>query len=409
MEFIVRGQRIPSLLQLFAISFAMLVSASVAAAQSETVKQLNAAVEQMNLRFEGLTAEVDRGSATVATVRSLDEIVAFRERWWAPGGTAETQMGVYPGGSIRDAYELRARAKLLLNDHSGALADFAKVLTTSDPGEGPLASRNFEKLFAHIDSHKTLAERMTDIDAVIKRAPGVGRLFLKRAGFHDDTTGSYWDKTAADLETALRLSPQEADIYEAALDVYFQLQQGDKALAVLNKAVRELPLNFRFHRIRADVLRGPQVNDAYTVEGLERLTKAIDECSCKRSNLYYYYRERASVNFDLKRYDAAIADATKAIDIADAMSGGKPATPFDDPDDWTQTVHPYFYRAESFIAKGLYKEALPDLDILVRVNGWGGDFERRGEIRCKLRDVAGPKEDEAAALKDGIEVKNPCK
>lgn len=389
-----------------------LMFAFAVAAQTPREKELNTSVEQDKALFERLLGEVDRGTTTAATLSSLNAVVDFRERWWRPGGVLATagDLSLYEAGTLREAYELRGRAKLLLKDHDGALADFASSYSKANSYERDHESRNvedfskyYDSLFTHIRTHRTSAERLADIDAVIGRAPGIGILYIERANYQGD-----YRNAVADAEKAIDLSPKASRFYDFALELYFNGRDAEGALNLLNRATTEIPLNFRFHRIRADVLRGDlETGDPNLA--VQRLTKVIDECKCQRMRLYYYYRERASAYFLLKNYDAVIADATKAIDISDAMSGGKPATRQDDPDDWTQTTHPYFYRASAYMAKGMYKEALPDLDELVRVNGWGTDHEARAEARCKLGDYEGAKEDEMKAKAEISEIKNPCK
>ena len=324
--------------------------------------------------------------------------------------TTETKLSLYQAGCLSEAYLLRARIKFLLNDHPGALADFASALTKATEEErrqeGRVSEddgRVFEPFFKHLEKHKTSAERIADIDAVIKNVPDRGLLYMRRALLRQNP-----QEIISDLETALKLSPKTPYIYEVAVDMIFQLGERERGTAILEKATKEMPLLFRFHRLRADVLRG-DLEEGDPKLALARLTKAIDECSCQRMRLYFYLRERAAVNFKLKNFDAVIQDSSRAIDISDAMSGGKPTTPLDDPDDWTPTVQPFFYRASALMAKGMYKEALPDLDQLVQSNGWGSDYELRAEARCKVGDVAGAKEDEAKAAADVGQVKSPCK
>lgn len=380
--------------------------------KSAREKELNSASVKDQEAYERLLGVVEKGSITSSTLASINEVVQFRERWWGPGGIAATSgnLSLYTAGGLREAYELRARAKLLQKDHDGALADFALSLSHTTEDERRDETRisetdlkHYDNLFKHISTHKTTAEMMTDIDLLLKKAPTLGVLYMQRSLYQDRP-----DRTAADLDTALRVSPKVPRIYEVALDWYFQLGDGEKALMVLDKAVKEMPLIFRFHRLRADVLRGDLESGDLNL-AVKRLTKVIEECSCQRSRLYFYFRERASVNFLLRNFDAVISDASRAIDITEAMSGGKPTTPLDDPDDWTQTLQPYFYRASAYMAKGMYKEAMPDLNILVEQQGWGSDFQMRAEARCKLGDFQGAKADELKSAVDNIEIKNPCK
>lgn len=393
-----------SLFALFWLPFA-------AQAQTPREKELNSSVEQDKNLYDRLLNELDRGNATAATLSSSNSIVEFRERWWRPGGVLATAgaLTLYEAGSLREAYELRARTKLLLNDHDGALADFGTSFLKATSSERDQESRNvpdfskyYDSFFAHVRSHRTSSERINDIDAVIKRAPDIGILYIERASFqarHADAV--------ADAEKALKLSPKAARLYDLALEFYFNEGDAVGALNLLNKATTEVPLNFRFHRLRADVLRG-DLETADPKLAVQSLSKVIDECKCQRARLYYYYRERASVYYLLKNYDAVIADASKAIDISDAM-GGKPATSNDDPDDWTYSTQPFFYRASAYMAKGMFKEALPDLDILVDQSGMGVDHQMRAEARCKLGDYKGAKEDEMKAKDEISEIQNPCK
>jgi tetratricopeptide (TPR) repeat protein len=386
------------------------------AAEKERVaaraKELNSAVERDLSTYTSILTSVENGTLPANARVLADEIVRFRERWWGPKGIAatETKMSLYQAGSLSEAYLLRARIKFLLNDHSGALSDFASVLTKATEEErrqeGRVSEddgRVFEPFFKHLEKHKTAAEQIADIDAVITSVPDRGILFMRRALLRQNP-----QEIISDLETALKLSPKTPYIYEVAVDMIFQLGERERGTAILEKATKEMPLLFRFHRLRADVLRG-DLEEGDPKLALARLTKAIDECSCQRMRLYFYLRERAAVNFKLKNFDAVIQDSSRAIDISDAMSGGKPTTPLDDPDDWTPTVQPFFYRASALMAKGMYKEALPDLDQLVQSNGWGSDYELRAEARCKVGDIAGAKEDEAKAAADVGQVKNPCK
>ena len=387
-----------------AAAVVVLILAQLAGAQTPKEKELNDSVVRDREAFGRLQAEVGRGAVTRATLSALDGVVGFRDRWWGPGGIAATSAGMSlerPGG-VREAYGLRAKAKLILGDHAGALADFAFVLTKDDPDEGKLSDSHFNDLFEHIERHRTSAERMADLDAVIRQAPRHGLLYMRRAQFKD-----YSDAAVADIETAMKLDTKNTAIYDAALDLYLQRGEKELAMTVLERATREIPLNFRFHRIRAEGLRGQQEDGSDTREGLQRLTRAINECRCQRTRLYYYYRERAAVHFHFKDYDAAIADADIAIAISEAMSGGKPATDLVDPDDWTYTTYPHYFRASSFIAKGMYKQALADLDVLVQASGLETDYAMRAEVRCKLGDVAGAKKDEEIA-KTQVEIKNPC-
>jgi tetratricopeptide (TPR) repeat protein len=395
-----------------AVIAALVCIATPIGAQSPKEKELNGLVARDRELFERLQIEVERGAVTRATLSAIDLVVSFRERWWGPKGIAatETKLTLYQAGSLSEAYLLRARVRFLLNDHPEALADFASALTKATEEErrqeGGVTEDDgkvFEPFFKHLDTHKTSAERIADIDAVIKNVPDRGILFMRRALLRQESR-----EIISDLETALRLSPKTPYIYEVAIDTIFQLGEEEKGTAILEKATREMPLLFRFHRLRADVLRG-DLEEGDPKLALQRLTKAIDECSCQRMRLYFYLRERAAVNFKLKNFDAVIQDASRAIDITYAMSGGKPTTPLDDPDDWTPTVQPFFYRASALMAKGMYKEALPDLDQLVQSNGLGVDYEMRAEARCKVGDIEGAKKDEAKAAADVGQVKNPCK
>lgn len=399
-------------LSLFLVSVVSAQTAADKERDAARAKELNLAVERDLSNYTSILASAENGTLPANARAIADEIVRFRERWWGPKGIAatETKLSLYQAGSLSEAYLLRARIKFLLNDHSGALADFASALTKATEEERRQEARVseddgkvFEPFFKHLDKHKTSAERIADIDTVIKNVPDRGMLFMRRALLLQNPR-----EIISDLETAIRLSPKTPYIYEVAIDTIFQLGEREKGLAMLDKATREMPLLFRFHRLKADVLRG-DLEEGDPKLALVRLTKAIDECSCQRMRLYFYLRERAAVNFKLKNFDAVIQDASKAIDISDAMSGGKPTTPLDDPDDWTPTVQPFFYRASALMAKGMYKEALPDLDQMVQSNGWGSDYEMRAEARCKVGDIAGAKEDEAKAAADVGQVRNPCK
>jgi len=399
------------LLTIMSVSFGWAQTADEKERKAAREKELNAVVTRDIENHERLRAMIDKGSISPDSTPACDEIIRFRERWWGPQGVAasETKLELYAAGSLSEAYETRARAKLLLKDHNGALADFALSLSKATDGEQQKDFRisetdagRYEYLFKHIETHQTVAERLADIDVVIQKAPSVGVLYMQRAQYQQDR-----GRVAADLETALRLAPKVSRVYEAALDFYFGEGERDKALAVLEKANREMPLLFRYHRLRADVLRGDLETGDLKL-ALQRLTAAIDECACQRSRLYFYLRERASVNCRPRNYGAGISDASRAIDITEAMSGGKPTTPRDDPDDWTQTSQPYFYRASAYIAKAMYKEALPDLNVLVEMNGWGSDYLIRAQVRCKLGDFSGAKSDELKAAAD-LTIDKPCK
>lgn len=409
--------RLPRMVTLVVFSLLLFstVSAQTAAEKERDAaraKELNAAVDRDLSTYSSMLGAAESGSLPSNARILIDDVVRFRERWWGAKGVAatETKLSLYQAGSLSEAYLLRARIKFLLNDHPGALPDFASALKKATEEERRQEARVseddgkvFDPFFKHLDKHKTLAERIADIDQIIKTVPDRGILYMRRALLRQEPR-----EIISDLETAIRLSPKTPYIYEVAVDTIFQLGEREKGLAMLDKATREMPLLFRFHRLKADVLRG-DIEEGDPKLALVRLTKAIDECSCQRMRLYFYLRERAAVNFKLKNFDAVIQDASKAIDISDAMSGGKPTTPLDDPDDWTPTVQPFFYRASALMAKGMYKEALPDLDQMVQSNGWGSDYELRAEARCKVGDIAGAKEDEAKAAADVGQVKIPCK
>lgn len=181
---------------------------------------------------------------------------------------------------------------------------------TSDP----LSSESEEK--------PTIVEKPEEVAAINPQSSD----YLYRADSYNE---SYEHDKAIDYYTkAIAADPQNAVAYEGRADIYEKLQQYDKAIADLTQSIAIDPYNVSAYDRRAFIyhyyLSEPDKAIADLTKAIALETKYEFNSQGKSGYLMSYeiytldslYELRGRVYLELKQYDKAIADYTKAIAIS---------------------------------------------------------------------------------------------
>lgn len=252
-----------------------------------------------------------------------------------------------------------ARGKLLLEFafYNESITDFDKSISIKPNGVA-LAHRGLAKFF--VDD----ATAMNDLNQAVKVAPDYPDAFYIRATVHRDN-GKLKD-ALLDLDEAIKLSKYNEKYFNTRGTLYFQLRDGNMAVADFSKAIAEKPdyamayynramtykkfpysvsadgnavekIRLQHTKMLADLTSAikykPNFADAYVERGLMystdmrnkstpdaetlnrlKLALADFEQAIKHDpNNAEAYNGRAGVNDDLGKKDLALADYTKAI------------------------------------------------------------------------------------------------
>jgi len=271
------------------------------------------------------------------------------------------------------AYILRARAL------------FASVAIVTSVGE------NFSGVGSFSTGGNVSAEQaqvydlaIEDLNTVIRLDPNNAMAYLERGTAYSDK-GDH-DRAIADYNQAIRLYPNNANGYIARGIVYNIRQDYDRAIADHTQAIRLDPNNFYayynrgnvyyykndFDRAIADYTQAirlaPNFASTYNNRGqahgnkgdfdraIADFTQAIS-LNPDDANAYYY---RAIVNANKQDYDRAIADFTQVIRIAPNAAEG------------------YYNRGQAYGNKGDFDRAVADFTQVIRLapNATEGYYNR---------------------------------
>jgi len=198
------------------------------------------------------------------------------------------------------AFGGRSIVKRQLKDVPGALADVERALTLNANYHQGYDSRALLRL----DSGD-LAGALADANRAIELSPQTTSYFIRRASIRKamkDTAAA-----TADLARAIEINPKETIAYSQR--ALIRSDSGDLAGALddLNRAIELGPLNGAYLLRRATLRRS--LKDLAGAD--QDLIKVIELAPADPQG----YFQRGLVRLDQKRWDEAIADNTRAIDL----------------------------------------------------------------------------------------------
>jgi tetratricopeptide (TPR) repeat protein len=200
------------------------------------------------------------------------------------------------------AYTIRAHLYTKLGKNGAALEDASKAIKL-DPNS---AFAYVGRAYIYYRMHES-EKGLIDADKAIQLDPTYSYAYILR-GIHLEQMGDY-QKALEDGEKAVELSPNNAHSYLIRSDIHSRLGNKLQADWDLKRAVDLDPNSAEVYIVRATYAKS-QGN--YNSEALDYLNKAIE---IDPYHIVAYFN-RADIYIKNKEYKQAVADYSRAIDIA---------------------------------------------------------------------------------------------
>ncbi|MBN2144061.1 MAG: tetratricopeptide repeat protein [Candidatus Aureabacteria bacterium] len=208
-----------------------------------------------------------------------------------------------------------------------------------------------------------------------------GELFLRRAQlYYGDRM---YEKAVSDYQNALSLKKDHREINLNIGNAYFKLKNYEMAHQFYSNEILYNPDCYQAYENRAVTARKLKLPEAEAAKDLEecaRVKKIIWEKKQSRAQnadkTWQDHFDLGYANFENKKYE----DALSCFNQASSMKKDAP---------WV-----YYWCAKTKCYLKQYKEALQDADLSISIDASQKDFYKlRGQIRQKLKDHSGAKED----------------
>ncbi len=309
----------------------------------EAISDSNKSIE---LNPDSASAHVMRGSIYTEQKHDLDK------------GIIDLNKAIELDPNYAQAYLARGFFYDQKGEIDKSIADFSKGLELSPKFITAYISRSY----AYV--------KKRDYDRAIADASKYIELSPKDSGAYNARAYVYkykgdYERALSDVNKAIELKPNGGTYYDSRGEFYLDLKEYDKAIVDLTKAI-ELssgnPIFIETYQKRAK---------AYDAKG-ETAKAAADRAKAaelEKAKEAAYYSQRGYINQEKGDYDRALADLTKAIELA------------------PQDSRAYNLRAYAYKYKGDYDRALSDANKAIEIKPNDGNYyDSRGEFYLDLKE-----------------------
>ena len=206
-----------------------------------------------------------------------------------------------------NAYLWRGSVYIAAQDYDRAIADLSKAIRLGPDSSDGYRLRGYAYLYQH-----DLAHAAPDADAAIKLAPKTPDAYDVRAAAYDlrawiEGERGDFSVEIADLNTAIRLAPDDRGLIKHRAEAYSRHGDRDRALFDYSWMIALDPKNDDAHRYRA--------TEYALMHDYQRATSEIDSAIKLAPNDVENFATRAQIDFVQKKNQDAIADYNAALKL----------------------------------------------------------------------------------------------